>query len=101
MTDTNQTEWTDEEIARQIETFAPVEQLRAETEPRAISARYDRDSGLVFIQLKTGATISFPARSYRWLKEATEEENCPRVVPIPDRFIDMLSGDVHFFGRSL
>lgn len=44
------------------------------TEPRARSARYDRKSGKIVIELKNGSTFAFPARLAQGLENATDDE---------------------------
>jgi hypothetical protein len=44
------------------------------TEPRAKSARYDRKSGRIIIDLKNGSTFAFPAGLAQGLADATDEQ---------------------------
>jgi hypothetical protein len=44
------------------------------TEPRAISARYERQSGRIIIELRSGCTFAFPARIAQGLGKATDDE---------------------------
>ena len=48
------------------------EVLRSES--RATSARYDRRSGRVAVELANGCTFAFPARLAQGLEEATDEQ---------------------------
>lgn len=45
-----------------------------ETEPRAASARYDRPTGRVMVELTNGYTFAFPARLAQGLENATDDE---------------------------
>lgn len=45
-----------------------------ETEPRAASARYDRTTGCVTVELTNGCTFIFPARLAQGLENATDDE---------------------------
>ncbi len=59
--------------------------IAAETEPRAASARYDRATGRVEIELKTGCLYAFPARLAQGLRDATPEQ-LTAVEVTPDGF---------------
>jgi hypothetical protein len=48
--------------------------IAEETEARAISARYDRQSGRIIVELKRNCTFTVPARSLQGLVNATEDE---------------------------
>lgn len=43
-------------------------------EPRAASARYDRDLGRLVVELTNGCTFAFPPRLAQGLEAATEEQ---------------------------
>lgn len=43
-------------------------------EPRASSARYDRKSGRVIVELTNGCTFAFPARMAQGLEEASDDD---------------------------
>jgi hypothetical protein len=43
-------------------------------EPRAVSARYDRELGRVIVELANGCTFAFPPRLAQGLENATENE---------------------------
>ena len=45
-----------------------------ETEPRAQSARYDRKSPRIVVELTNGSTFAFPARLAQGLEQATDDE---------------------------
>ena len=45
-----------------------------ETEPHAKSARFDRASGMVVIELYNGCALSVPARQLQGLSEATDDQ---------------------------
>ena len=61
---------TDEELRRARELG---DELWA-TEPRASSARYDRKSGRVVIELTNGSTFMFPARLAQGLIDAADDD---------------------------
>ena len=61
---------TDEELRRARELG---DELWA-TEPRASSARYDRKSGRVVIELTNGSTFMFPARLAQGLTDAADDD---------------------------
>ncbi len=44
------------------------------TEPRAVSARYDRATGRIVVELTSGSAFAFPARLGQGLEAATDEE---------------------------
>lgn len=44
------------------------------TEPRALSARFDRKSGRIIIDLTNGSTFMFPARMAQGLTDATDDD---------------------------
>ncbi|HEV2362796.1 MAG TPA: DUF2442 domain-containing protein [Caulobacteraceae bacterium] len=46
----------------------------AETEPRAKSARYDRASGRVLVDLSNGCAFAFPARRLQGLERASDAD---------------------------
>lgn len=64
---------TDAEILAQIPAARAREREAAKREPRARRACYDRASGLVTVELTSGAFFGFPARSVRWLRDATDQ----------------------------
>lgn len=45
-----------------------------ETEPRAASARYDKRSARVVVELTNGCTFAFPPRLAQGLEEATDDQ---------------------------
>ena len=45
-----------------------------DSEPRATSARYDRKSGRVVVELTNGSTFAFPARLAQGLQDATDDD---------------------------
>jgi hypothetical protein len=47
---------------------------RAATEPRASSARYDRRTGRVVVELTNGCSFVFPARSLQGMAQASDSE---------------------------
>jgi hypothetical protein len=58
------------------EYLAAVERGRIadETEPRAVSARYDAKTGRIEIELKNGCLFAFPAQYGQGLRGATQEQ---------------------------
>lgn len=44
------------------------------TEPRAASARYDRPSGRIVVDLTNGCTFAFPARTAQGLEQASDDQ---------------------------
>ena len=63
-------ELTDEEIAAANERG----RIADLTEPRAASARYDRKSGRIVIDLTNGSTFMFPARMAQGLSDASDDD---------------------------
>jgi hypothetical protein len=63
-------ELTDEEIAAAMERG----RIAEATEPRAKSARYDRKSGRIVVELKNGCVFAFPARLAQGLENATDDQ---------------------------
>jgi hypothetical protein len=61
---------TDEELAAAEERG----RIAEATEPRAVSARYDRESGRIVVELKYSCTFSFPARLAQGLQNATDAQ---------------------------
>lgn len=45
-----------------------------QTEPRAVSARYDKKNGRVIVDLTNGCTFAFPPRMAQGLETATDDE---------------------------
>jgi hypothetical protein len=48
--------------------------IAQETEPRATSARYDRESGRIIVELTSGATFAFPPELVEGLCDGTLEQ---------------------------
>ena len=48
--------------------------IAQQTEPRAASARYDRKSGRIIVELTSGCTFAFPPRMAQGLETATDDE---------------------------
>jgi hypothetical protein len=48
--------------------------IASQNEPRAASARYDRSTGGVFVELTNGCTFAFPARLAQGLETATDDQ---------------------------
>ena len=73
----NRPKWrfpTDAEITAQIRAARARSRIAAKTEPRARRASYDSKSGLVIIELISGAFFGFPARAHYWLRRATDAD---------------------------
>jgi hypothetical protein len=66
----------DEEVERLVANAQHGPDLSDEIEPRAVDAWYDRERGLVMLQLKDGCVFGFPppADAYWGLKGATQEQ---------------------------
>ena len=62
--------WSDEQMKAAI---ARGEE-KMERDPRAISARYDRASGRVLVELNNGCTFAFPPRLVQGLEDASDAE---------------------------
>jgi hypothetical protein len=58
----------------EIEAARERSRIADETEPRAKSARYDRKTGHVVIELKNGSIFSFPAALAQGLGDASPDE---------------------------
>lgn len=52
----------------------------ARSEPRAASARYDRSSGRIAVELTNGSAFAFPARLGQGLEAATDDQLAQVVV---------------------
>lgn len=63
-----------EEVLAQLPAAQEASRIAEETEPRAVSARYNRKSGRIEIELKNGCMFAFPARYGQGLQDATEEQ---------------------------
>ncbi len=61
---------TDEEI----EAARQRGRVEEETEPRARSARYDRKTGRIVVELRNDCIFAFPARRAQGLENATDDE---------------------------
>ena len=48
--------------------------IARQTEPRATSARYDRKSGRIIVELTNGCTFAFPPRMAQGLEKASDDE---------------------------
>ncbi len=58
----------------QIDAAAERGRIASLTEPRAASARYDRDSGRVIVELTNGCVFAFPPRLAQGLEDATDDQ---------------------------
>jgi hypothetical protein len=65
---------TDAEIRAQIPAARERARISEETEPRARSARYNRDTERVEVELKNGCLFAFPAALGQGLRGATPEQ---------------------------
>lgn len=64
----------DEELDREIEEARRHTRLADEGEPRAASARYDRETGRVEIELKDGCLFAFPVELAEGLSGAAPDQ---------------------------
>lgn len=64
---------TDEDLDAQIEAARERGRITDETEPRARSARYNRRTGRIEVELEDGCLFAFPAESAQGLRGATPE----------------------------
>lgn len=48
--------------------------IAQQTEPRAVSARYDQKIGRIIVELTNGCTFAFPPRMAQGLEAATDDE---------------------------
>lgn len=65
---------TEARIRAQLPAARKRERVAAETEPRAASARYDRRSGRMTIELTSGCMFAFPAEYGQGLQGASAEQ---------------------------
>jgi hypothetical protein len=65
---------TDEEILAQLPAARERGRIAAETEPRARSARYQKSTGRVVVELNNGCLFAFPAQLGEGLKGASAAE---------------------------
>lgn len=52
-------------------------QIRQQSEPRALSARYDRRGGKIVVTLSNGCAFSFPPHMAQGLEDASDEQLAP------------------------
>jgi hypothetical protein len=69
-------EITDAELDRASQLGAAL----AKSEPRAASARYDRSTGRIIVELTNGSAFAFPARLGQGLEAATDDQLAQVVV---------------------
>lgn len=67
-------EITDEEFNLMLDKATERGRIADETEPRATSARYDRSSGKIIVELRNGCTFAFPTTIAQDLREATPDQ---------------------------
>ena len=58
----------------EIDTATERGRIAREPEPRAASARYDRNLGRVIVELTNGCTFAFPPRLAQGLERATDDQ---------------------------
>ncbi len=63
-----------EELRKQLVAAREAGRIREETEPRAVSARYDVDTGRIVIELRNGCMFAFPAEMGQGLRGAAPEQ---------------------------
>jgi hypothetical protein len=61
-------DWTDDVLARSFDA-AKAKGKAAEAAPRALSARYERRSGRIVVELSNGCAFAFPARKVQGLED--------------------------------
>lgn len=64
----------DEELERQYEHAVEAGRAADDTEPRALSARYDPQTGRVEVELRDGCLFAFPAERGQGLRGASPED---------------------------
>jgi hypothetical protein len=65
---------TEEEILAQLPAARERERIAAETEPRAVSARYDRRTKRIVVELTSGCMFAFPVEYGQGLRDAAVEQ---------------------------
>lgn len=73
-------ELTDAEFNAQFEAAAARGREKLRTEPRAVAARYDQETGRVVVEFANGCTHIFPARLAQELDGADDDELADVVV---------------------
>ncbi len=58
----------------ELDAAAALGEQLALTEPRAASARYDRATGRVLVELRNGSAFAFPARLGQGLEDASDDQ---------------------------
>lgn len=66
--------WTDEEVAAEMAAAREATRQAEELEPRAISARFDRDARRVIVDLSNGALFIFPVDRVQGLQGAADDD---------------------------
>jgi hypothetical protein len=64
----------------EIDKAANLGAVLAKSEPRAISARYDRATGRIAVELTNGSAFAFPARLGQGLEAATDDQLAQVVI---------------------
>lgn len=89
---------TDAELAAQMRSASSRTRERLKREPHAVHAWYDRDRGLVVVELKSGAYFSFPPRLAQGLKGGSPEDlEEVEVTPMGDLHWERLDADMSVF----
>jgi hypothetical protein len=63
-----------DDLKAQIDRARAQGKILDETEPRAIDAWYEEETGRVFIELKTGVIVGFPYQKLQGLENATSQQ---------------------------
>ncbi|KRA69870.1 hypothetical protein ASD89_15975 [Caulobacter sp. Root656] len=58
----------------ELDAAAALGEQLASTEPRAASARYDRATGRILVELRNGSAFAFPARLAQGLEDASDDQ---------------------------
>lgn len=58
----------------ELDAAAALGEQLALTEPRAASARYDRTTGRILVELRNGSAFAFPARLGQGLEDASDDQ---------------------------
>jgi hypothetical protein len=89
-------ELTEENLLEEIAKAKQAWEEAQETEPRAISVKYNQDQDLIIIYLKNGSIFSFPPRLAQGLADATPEQLADVWMPASGESIHWDSLDVDF-----
>lgn len=89
-------EFDEEELEKQFTEATKRGKERMKTEPRAKSARYDRESGRIVVELLNGCTFMFPPELAQGLADASPEDLAEVRVRGPGFALGWDKLDVHF-----